>query len=110
MLYSGMLNAVGDSLLFINVIFTGRVVVAKKETSEQSLIRGMIFPAAWDDKGDTLQVVIDSPDEKQYIVDLDEKGKELIALVRREVEVSGIVRRDRGGKTYINVQSYRLVG
>lgn len=91
------------------IVIAGWTIVISKETSGQSIIRGMIFPAAWDDKGDTLQVVIDSPDEKQYIVELDEKGKELIALVRREVEVQGLVRKDRAGKTFISVQSYRIV-
>ena len=82
----------------------------KQEIKGNSLIRGMIFPAAWDEKGDTLEVVIDSPDEKRYIVEADEKGKELITLVRRKVEVEGSVRRERTGKIYIKVNTYRVVG
>ena len=109
MLRLGILDAPCGKVLISEIITSG-IRVTKKEASGQSFIRGMIFPAAWDEKGDTLQVVIDSPDEKQYIVELDEKGKELIALVRREVEVNGLVRRDGTGKTYIHVQSYRLVG
>ena len=69
-------------------------------------IRGLVLPYAWDEKGDVLEIVIDTPDEKRYHIDSDETGSSLIPFIRNVVEVTGQVYRDRFGRKAISVETY----
>lgn len=69
-------------------------------------IRGLVVPYAWDEKGDVLEIVIDTPDEKRYHVDSDETGISLVPFIRNVIEVTGQVYRDRFGRQAISVETY----
>ena len=54
-------------------------------------IRGIITPALWDERGETVRISLSTFDEEVYLIDDDEKGKELMTLIREEVEIKGNV-------------------
>ncbi|MGC9324188.1 MAG: hypothetical protein ACP5G0_05485 [Desulfomonilia bacterium] len=80
-----------------------------REKPVRARIRGMVFPAAWDEKGQILSVVIDTPDEQQYVVEPDEKGKDLIRLTRCEIDAEGNVWVNSSGTMVIRIQHYLIL-
>ena len=69
-------------------------------------IKGLVVPQGWDEKGDILEIAVDTPDEKRYQIVLDETGRLLMPFVRMVVEVTGRVHRDRLGRLAISVASF----
>jgi len=69
-------------------------------------IKGLVVPQSWDEKGDILEIAVDTPDEKRYQIVLDETGRYLMPFVRTVVEVTGRVHRDRLGRLAISVESF----
>lgn len=69
-------------------------------------IKGLVVPQGWDEKGDILEIAVDTPDEKRYQIVLDETGRLLMPFVRTVVEVTGRVHRDRLGRLAIVVASF----
>ncbi len=69
-------------------------------------IKGLVVPQGWDEKGDILEIAVDTPDEKRYQIVLDETGRLLMPFVRKVVAVTGRVHRDRLGRLAISVESF----
>lgn len=72
-------------------------------------VRGILIPAAWDDAGNVLEIVLSAPGEKQYIVEQNALEKELKRLIRQEVEVMGVVGQGQKGRNRIKVRAYEVV-
>ena len=72
------------------------------------VLRGLITPAAWDEKGNVVTIALSSFDENEYLIDNDEIGMKLFSFLRVVVQLSGIVRNEDGVKR-IAVENYRVV-
>lgn len=79
-----------------------------KKKKESIVLRGLITPAGWDEKGDVVAIALSSFDEEEYLIDKDEKGIKLFSLLRFRVQVSGIVRNEDGVKK-ITVEDYHVI-
>jgi hypothetical protein len=67
--------------------------VDRHSVGEAVVIRGLVIPSAWDDKGSVVGVSIATFDENQYFVDGDEILNQLLEQLRQEVSLSGVVKR-----------------
>ena len=83
--------------------------MARKETSIENTISGMVIPIEWDDYDDITRVAIQTSDEKEYLVDRNKKGKELLELIEEEVEATGVVREDGDSNYIIKVNEYSVL-
>jgi hypothetical protein len=72
-------------------------------------VKGLITPAAWDEKGNVVGIVISAFNEVEYAVDQSGKGEELFAFLRKKVVVTGEVRNENEGKK-IRIRTYTLQG
>ena len=79
------------------------------DVQKEKKIQGTVFAAAWDDKNNVIQVVVDTPDQDGFLIDPKGKGKELLDCLRREVEVIGTLKEDNNGDFVVDVKEYRLV-
>ena len=81
----------------------------RKAGNNPVIIRGIVIPADWDEKGNVVAVAVSTYDEVEYLINIErhKKGEELLSLIRKEVEISGLVREDEGSKI-ITVKKYRL--
>ena len=71
------------------------------------IIRGIIIPADWDEKGNVVAVAVSTYDEVEYLIENNEKGKELKAFIREEVEASGILKKEKN-RLIMTIKEYRL--
>jgi len=83
--------------------------MARKETSIENTISGIVIPIEWDDYDDSTRVAIQTSDEKEYLVDRNKKGKELLELIEEEVEATGVVREDGDSNYIIKVNEYSVL-
>ena len=65
----------------------------KKKSSNLITIRGVVIPAAWDDKGEVIRINIATFDEEEYFVEENETAKDLYQRLGQGVEVTGIVKK-----------------
>jgi len=72
---------------------------------EMIMIRGIVIPAGWDEKGNIIAIAVSTFDENLYHIENDERGRQLIPLIREEVEIKGITRYEDGLKK-IKVDRY----
>ncbi len=74
----------------------------KKETFnsgyEETIIRGIIIPAGWDEKGNIISIAVSTFDEEIYHIDNDDNGRQLMPFIREEVEIKGTIRYKDGIK------------
>lgn len=70
-------------------------------------VRGLLVPAAWDEKGEVTAIATSTFDEEEYLLDYNKKIDRLLLLVQKEVEVSGYVRNEKG-KKIMKVQKFHL--
>jgi hypothetical protein len=75
---------------------------------ENIVLRGLITPAGWDEKGNVVTIALSSFDEKEYLIDKDETGMELFSLLRVGVQLSGIMRNEDGVKR-VTVETYHVI-
>ena len=68
-----------------------------RQATTPVIIRGIIIPADWDEKGNVFAVALSTYDEVEYLIENNEKGKELEAFIREEVEMRGILREEKTG-------------
>ena len=61
----------------------------KKEKT--TTIRGIVIPAAWNEKGDIVSVAIATYHEETYLVAENRLGQRLRSLLKKRVVVDGIV-------------------
>lgn len=69
------------------------------------MIRGIVIPSAWDEKGNIIAIAVSTFDEDIYHIENDERGRQLMPLIREEVEIKGIIRYEDGLKK-IKVDKY----
>lgn len=66
------------------------------DTTETITIRGIVIPAAWNEKGDVVSVAIATYNEGKYLVENSVKGQQLFSFLRKRVViVGGVVTRDK---------------
>jgi hypothetical protein len=80
--------------------------MAKKK--ESIVLRGLITPAGWDEKGNVVTISLSGFDENEYLIDKDETGMKLFSLLRVVVQLSGIVRNEDGAER-ITVETYLVI-
>lgn len=78
-----------------------------RKKTKMNVIRGVVIPIDWDERGNVVSIAISSHDETEYLVDKGGKGQELLAHVRKEVEVSGDIREEENKKV-IKVKKYLI--
>lgn len=69
------------------------------------IIRGLVMPSGWDEKGNVTDIAVSAFDEKVYHIIKDEKGDQLIPFIRKEVEITGLAGYE-GGVNKIKVDRY----
>ena len=66
------------------------------KTTETIIIRGIVIPVAWNEKGDVISVAIATYNEGKYLVENNVKGQQLFSLLRKRVVIDGgLVTRDK---------------
>jgi len=73
------------------------------------IVRGLIIPMDWDDRGNVTGVAISTSLEEEYWIELDRRGEELLGFVRERVKASGKVRRDAQGREVLIVDTYQIL-
>jgi hypothetical protein len=68
-------------------------------------VEGIIIPASWDSKGNVVDLVIATRDEKEYLIEDKNQVARLKSLLRQEVEIRGILR-TQDGKRIIRVKRF----
>lgn len=62
------------------------------DMAETTTIRGIVIPAAWDEKGDVISVAIATYHEAKYLVADNITGRRLMSLLTKRVAVDGVIR------------------
>ena len=62
------------------------------DMTETKTIRGIVIPAAWDEKGDVISVAIATYHEEKYPVADNITGRRLMSLLKKRVVVDGIIK------------------
>ena len=76
------------------------------KTTETIIIRGIVIPVAWNEKGDVISVAIATYNEGKYLVENNVMGQQLFLLLRKRVVIDGVlVTRDK--IKAIEINSYR---
>jgi hypothetical protein len=65
---------------------------------EEIIIRGIIIPAGWDEKGNIIAIAVSTFDEDVYHIENDDRGSQLMPFIREEVEIKGTIRYKDGIK------------
>lgn len=73
-----------------------------------AIIRGLVTPVAWDDKGNVLAAAISTYFEEEYLIEQNARGEALLAFLRQKVKVGGLVMENESGKKAIRVQNYEV--
>lgn len=60
--------------------------------TETTTIRGIVIPAAWDEKGDVISVAIATYHEEKYLVADNVTGRRLMSLLKKNVTVDGVIK------------------
>ena len=79
------------------------------QTDNLSVIRGLILPSDWDERGNVTEIAISTFSEEEYHVDHDGIGQQLLARLQQKVEASGWVRHSEGEK-WIRIRNYTILG
>ena len=64
------------------------------DMTETITIRGIVIPAAWDEKGNAISVAIATYHEEKYLVADNITGRGLMSLLKKRVVVDGIIKDD----------------
>ena len=64
------------------------------DMTETTTIRGIVIPAAWDEKGNAVSVAIATYHEEKYLVADNITGRKLMSLLKKRVVVDGIIKDD----------------
>jgi len=72
-----------------------------------SILRGIIIPVGWNDKGGITSIALSTYNEEEYIIRNDEKFQGLVNILRQEVELTGDITTDHNKKS-ISVHSFIL--
>src|SRR4030042_6286628 len=65
---------------------------------KEIIIRGIIIPAGWDEKGNIIAIAVSTFDEDVYHIENDDRGSQLMHFIREEVEIKGTIRYKDGIK------------
>jgi len=65
---------------------------------EEIIIRGIIIPAGWDEKGNIIAIAVSTFNEEVYHIENDDRGRQLMPFIREEVEIKGTIRYKDGIK------------
>lgn len=76
--------------------------------STERTIRGTLFPAKWDERGEVKGLVIDTDDQDEYFIAQNGKGKELIKFIHENVSLTGVVSEGERGFYNFHVKSYKI--
>jgi hypothetical protein len=75
--------------------------------TETTTIRGIVIPAAWDEKGNVISVAIATYHEEKYLVADNIAGKRLKSLLKKKVTVDG-VKKDEDTVKIIYAKTIRI--
>jgi len=81
----------------------------KRAAKGETIVTGIVTPAAWDESFNVTSVKISASGEKDYLVDQQGKGNELIRCVREHLKVRGRVAQDAAGHRIITVEEFEKV-
>jgi hypothetical protein len=62
------------------------------DMAETTTIRGIVIPAAWDEKGNVISVAIATYHEEKYLVADNITGRRLMSLLKKNVTVDGVIK------------------
>ncbi len=75
--------------------------------TEATTIRGIVIPAAWDEKGNVISVAIATYHEEKYLVADNITGRKLISLLKKKVVVDGVIK-DKDSVKIIYAKTIRI--
>jgi hypothetical protein len=75
------------------------IFIGYMDMTETTTIRGIVIPAAWDEKGNVISVAIATYDEEKYLVADNITGRRLMSLLKKNVTVDGVVEDEDTVKT-----------
>jgi hypothetical protein len=77
------------------------------DMTEKTTIRGIVIPAAWNEKGDVISVAIATYHEEKYLVADNIIGRSLMSLLKKKVVVDGVIK-DKDSVKIIYAKTIRL--
>lgn len=97
-------------------INTGRGAVMSEKTKNKSLgdtvisVKGIVVPAAWDDQGRPISLVLETDKETEYLIDTEDlTGRALYKFLRQNVKITGLARRSAKNRKMITVRGFVVV-
>jgi hypothetical protein len=74
-----------------------------KSLNKVVVVRGIILPAAWDEDGRVIALVLSSKDEKHYFLENDPNQGKLYDCLQKEVEICGVLKGEGDRRTLIPI-------
>jgi hypothetical protein len=82
----------------MNIKKFNKIMDSPNSEFEEIIIRGIIIPNGWDEKGNIIAIAVSTFDEDVYHIENDDRGRQLMPLIREEVEIKGTIRYKDGIK------------
>jgi len=76
--------------------------------ADELTVKGAIYGAQWDDKGNVLSVSILTTEGDELFVEHTSMGDELLKLVEQNIKVTGTVQPEKDGKKLFTVTKYEI--
>jgi hypothetical protein len=84
-------------------------VFAAAYEENTTAVKGTVYSAESNDKGESIKVLILTVAGDELLVDQTAKGNELLKLVEQNVKVTGAVLTDKQGRKTISVSAYEIL-
>ncbi|MCG6946774.1 MAG: hypothetical protein LJE87_15690 [Deltaproteobacteria bacterium] len=81
----------------------------KSPAKDPIVIRGLLVPVDWDEKGNITETAVSTYFEEEYRIERNVRGEALLPFLRQKVKVSGLVRIDNRGKKVVRVEEYEVI-
>ena len=81
----------------------------KSPAKHSIVIRGLLVPVDWDEKGNITETAVSTYFEEEYRIERNVRGEALLPFLRQKVKVIGLVRMDDRGRKVVRVKEYEVI-
>ena len=78
------------------------------DTTDQTVIEGIVTPCNWDEGGRVIAVALSARDEEEYPIDSSGGGSQLIQHMHQQVRVTGVLQKNAEGEVLL-VKEYEII-
>jgi hypothetical protein len=81
----------------------------KTSVEDSIIIRGLLVPIDWDEKGNITEIAVSTYFEEEYLIEKSVREEALLPFLRQKVKVIGFVRMDARGRKVVRVEEYEVI-